>query len=325
MARLAWIPHRQRGAFLSSFHGQLAIFSVPRHRSNVVSWRVTANGRFIFIVLALLGVASPSNGQFLGLTCQPGQETFRGQVKEITQIESSTGASSEYLQIMKFDSHGNMTEASEGSRSIGTTDVQWRSKSVYAYDASRRLSSITGSILFDPVIQSECAFGYSETGDLTIVVQSHEKRFKSASMYVYSQGKRIKEFDYSATSKLPWITIHEYDDRGIECIRSVEHAQSSRRTYDERGKVAMFEAYEGNTLIAYETMIYNERGDLTEFAHYRPGDILIWRDLWRYEYDEVGNWTSNEHTKTGEETGKSPAMLSLRKRSITYYNALPLQ
>ncbi|TKB60576.1 MAG: hypothetical protein E8D49_05640 [Nitrospira sp.] len=82
--------------------------------------------------------------------------------------------------------------------------------------------------------------------------------------------------------------------------------------------MAKFEAYEGSTMIAYETMIYNERGDLTDYAHYRSGDILAWRDLWRYEYDEVGNWTSREHTQVGEEASKSPAMfLTQKDRSHT--------
>jgi hypothetical protein len=288
-----------------------------------VSWRVTTNGLSIFIILALLGITSPSSGQIRGVTCQPGQETFKGQVQEIAQTQSSPGDRFEYLQTMKFDSHGNMMELSEGSRKMRTTDVKWQSRALYGYDASRRLSSSTGLILLDPVYQSECVFTYSETGDLTMVMRSHEKRFETASLYVYSQGKRVKEFGYSVSSMLPLIIIHEYDDKGIERTRTVGHAQSSRRTYDERGRVAKFEAYEGDTLIAYETMTYNEKGNLTEYAHYRLGGILVWRDLWRYEYDEVGNWTSNEYTKTGEEEGKSPATFSLTKRSITYYNALP--
>lgn len=158
-----------------------------------------------------------------------------------------------------------------------------------------------------------------------MVMRSHKKRFETASLYVYSRGKRIKEFEYSASSMLPRTITHEYDDKGIEHTRAAGHAKSSQRTYNERGKVAKFEAYEGNTLIAYETLIYNEKGDLTEYAHYRSNDSLVWRDLWRYEYDEVGNWTSNEYTKTGEEDGKSSVTFSLTKRSITYYNVLPPQ
>lgn len=290
-----------------------------------MSWRVTANGCSILTIFALLGVTSPLNGQFLGFACAPKQETFRGQVKEITQTQSAPGDKFEYLQTMKFDSHGNMVESSEGSRKIGTTDAKWESRAMYAYDVSRRLSSSTGLIFFDPVYQSECVFSYSETGDLTMILRSHKKRFEAAKLYVYSQEKRIRELDYSAPSRLPLVTIHEYDDKGIERSGPVGGARFSQRTYNERGKVAKFEAYEGNELIAYETMIYNERGDLTETTHYRSNDSVAWRDLCRYEYDEVGNWTSNECRETDVEAGKSPARLSLIKRSITYYSALPPQ
>lgn len=245
-----------------------------------------------------------------------------GQVQEITQIQSLPGKTVEYLRTMQFDSHGNMMEASEGSQEIGTTDVKWQSKILYTYDASRRLSSITEFILLDPVVQSECVFGYSETGDLSIVLLSDEKRFVRASLYAYSQGRRIKELDYFGRIVRPTISIFEYDDRGI---KTVKQTGGLKNLYNERGEHTTSKLYEDGKLIAYETLVYNERGDLTEYAHYRSNDRLVWRDLWRYEYDKAGNWTSREYSKTGEEAGKSPEILNLTKRSITYYNALPPQ
>jgi hypothetical protein len=245
-------------------------------------------------------------------------------VQEIAQTQSSPGDQFELLKTMKFDSHGNIMEAREGYRKIGTSDVHWKSEAFYRYDASRRLTSSTELIMLDPVYESECAFSYSETGDLTMAIRSHEKRFERVVLFVYSQ-KRVKTLEYAVSSNRPLINVIEYDDKGIERTSTVGQTKSSRSTYNERGRVAKFEAYEGDTLIAYETMLYNERNDLTETAHYRSGDILAWRDQCRYEYDEVGNWTSNECKETDIETGRSPAKFWLTKRSISYYNALPPQ
>jgi hypothetical protein len=167
---------------------------------------------------------------------------------------------------------------------------------------------------------------YSTIGNLALIIRSVDKRFKGASLYVHVSGKLVKEINYDAPTMLPsGINTLEYsinkDSMTVE-RRHIGNARYSKHIYNERDEEVKFEAYE-DKLIAYETFVYNDRGDLIDYAHYRPGNILAWRDVFRYEYDEAGNWTSREYTQIGERDIQFRDSMSMTTRTITYYSNQP--
>ena len=265
--------------------------------------------------------AGMAHSQHTLYACEPTQEIFIGQAKEIKTTSTSSVASRETIRVKSFNASGMLTEVKDGTRMDGTTDTKWDSTSVYNYDDEYRVTVVTETFGFIPPVEQHCVLSYSRGGELAAVVRSDRKRFTGASFYVYEDRKLTKAIHYNGPTLQPSsISTFEYSNG----IRSREYQnagepRSSVRTYDESGRVARFDAYEHGKLIAFETLTYNDRSDLVEWAHYRPGNILVWRDLFRLEYDEVGNWKKKEHTQTGEtEGGWSGATLSTTTRTITY-------
>lgn len=265
--------------------------------------------------------AGMAHSQHTLYACEPTQETFIGQAKEIKTTSTYPGASRETIRVKSFNASGMLTEVKDGTRMAGTTDTKWRSTSAYNYDDAARVMVVTETFGFIPPVEQQCVLSYSRGGELAVVVRSDSKRFTGASFYVYEDRKLTKAIHYNRSTPQPSsISTFEYSNG----IRSREHQnagepRSSVRTYDESGRVARFDAYEHGKLIAFETLTYNDKNDLVEWAHYRPDNILVWRDLFSREYDEVGNWKKEEHTQTGEtEGGRSGATLSTTTRTITY-------
>lgn len=291
-----------------------------------MSWLVRVIGLCILAFSMLNGLSSFANAQHGIFDCQPERETFserlHGKVKEIRATNSNPGSRTEFIDVQKFDEFGKRTEAEEGIREEGATEIKWRSRSAYAYDELARLMSITELLLFNPPVQLECVLGYSNFGDLALVVRSDAKSFTGASLYVHESGKLVKKINYYQGSMLPaGISTFEYDtDMRTTEQRNIGDSRYSKSTHNERGEKVKFEAYEKNTLVAHETFTYSERGALIENAHYRPGDVLVWRDLFRYEYDQVGNWTSRDYSQTSEKDSEVGATRSRTIRAITYYS-----
>jgi hypothetical protein len=181
--------------------------------------------------------------------------------------------------------------------------------------------SISELLLLNPPVQLECVLEYSSLGDIALVVRSHTKSFAGASLYVRESGKLVKKINYTQDNMLPvGISFFQYDtELRTKEQRNEGDSRSFKSTYNERGEKVKFEVYEENVLIAYETFTYSERGTLIEYVHYRPGDVLVWRDLFRYEYDQVGNWTSRDYSQTSENNSQFVATRSKTIRTITYY------
>lgn len=292
----------------------------PLLSKNIVNVSTIA---FCILFISVHIFAGMAHSQHTLYACEPTQETFIGQAKEIKTTSTYPGASRETIRVKSFNASGKLTEVKDGARMDGTTDTKWDSTSTYNYDDTDRVTVVTETFGFNPPVERQCVLSYSRGGELAVVVRSDRKRFTGASFYVYEDGKLRKTIYYNRSTLQPSsISTFEYSNG----MKSREHQNAgefrySVRTYDESGRVARFDAYEHGKLIAFEALAYNDRNDLAEWAHYRPGNILVWRDLFSREYDEVGNWNKEEHTQTGEtEGGRSGATLSITARTITYFS-----
>jgi hypothetical protein len=112
----------------------------------------------VFICFMLHGASIPAKAQHVSPTCQPNHETFRGQVKEIIQTESSHGAKTEFILLRKFDARGKLLEEEEGSREDWVTATRWRSRTIYIYDELARLISHRAAAIRSSSPSRMCAF-----------------------------------------------------------------------------------------------------------------------------------------------------------------------
>lgn len=233
-----------------------------------------------------------------------------------------TGRSTDYnpnykdrlTQTRRFDTSGNIL--SEEWRH--TNKRQWENQE-YIYDNARRISEIR-------------AHGYSYTDG---------PRYKQRKKYYTWKAMFDTLGNYVEYETKAYKDIYKYDDKG-NCIKKVttenykghnsvfsydySYDESCRRSAakpsmgskreaiykynDKDSLIEMDEIYRGGSLVT--TYDYNDNGDKIARKSVDQAGKIQKNDLYKYEYDDKGNWLKKEEYSFASQDG-------YYVRKITYY------
>ncbi|WP_299837249.1 hypothetical protein [uncultured Tenacibaculum sp.] len=167
---------------------------------------------------------------------------------------------------------------------------------------------------------------YNEKNEKTAMYCYVENSDKLIYRWIYSyneKGLKIKDEIYDASDKLTLERFFKYDEKGNKIERTQKYVYNpdtalNKRTfeYDESGRNIRINTYDpfGKNIKSHYDFVYDDGGNKIEENILNPNGKLTSKWIYKYEFDEKGNWIK----KTEFDQGIFPK--NIIERTYEYYN-----
>jgi hypothetical protein len=244
--------------------------------------------------------------------------------------------------VKTYDEAGRLTEE-KSFLANGTLT----SRRIFQYNPAGELIEVDE--FSDGKPESRVSYTYDQTGKL---IKQTEEYLPGSFRYISQvtkveinfdeQGREIRRYNYQE-DRLVYAFLKSYDEKGrikesitikVKEYKVVEMPPYSNPpgkkvyVYNQAGQLSELLAYSAPDRLRGKTVyVYDERGNQIESIQYQaeyglsaPGEpvfIQTYRDVYKYEYDALGNWTKivNFYAAGKEELRQNGGQIRL----ITYY------
>ncbi len=309
-----FLPGAASGRFLSS----------PSRKRRSLSLSI-----LVILLIGLVGLIGLAHSADLSDREEDG---LKGPVQSVETKESLL------IQTDRYDQQGRVIERVQGGRE--TSQSLWPLRFTYAYDqAGRRIAEVIRDAHGDLVKETRTV--YDDHGNRTAELAVWgDGTFENLSLYGYDDAhRRIRALHYNAVqvinrnlygydeagrlSRERFERNYHYDAAGSQVARSdrFDLGYDVVLVHDDHGRIRekVVSDLKGRKQGRSEFR-YDEHGSQIEELSYDAGGHMTDRKTYAYEYDAMGNWTTETfHWWDLVGGGEALKQSHVRERSLVYY------
>lgn len=277
------------------------------------------------IVVAVVGLAAVT-GVF-SQTNDWEEDGLKGKVRDMTieraELVQKAGtlfeAKRKPVETMSFTAEGAKIEEAHYSANGA---LLWTFVHAYGSDGRRRT---TESRLANGTVSETLVFAYSNDKRTESDTLGPDGSLREKSSYAYDENGNTAEIDEVAadgTSVGKW-TYH-YDTRGHVREWAAYNPdgsifEESTYTYDSEGRLKVTAQYRADNSLE-KRVAYDSKGNEIEAEKDAADGTVLWKRIYEYEFDSVGNWIKKTTKELTGSSGNSDfAAVEIEFRTVQYY------